>query len=133
MLYCYRQDAQYTSGRLNPRQATAIKVLLFCGCTAVHAWAMEIQEDSPRAERGIEIKGEKSSEEEGGVMSSCGARAGPQAFIPLAHARRKGRRPRSLLPFLYSPPSPPPFSFILFYLCLSSTNLSSSCYLFSQT
>jgi len=61
------------------------------------------------AERGIEIKGKKSSEEEGGVMSSCGARAGPQAFIPLAHARRKGGRPRSLLPFLYSPPSPPSF------------------------
>jgi hypothetical protein len=72
-----------------------------------------------RAERGIELKGKKSSEEEGVVMSSCGARTGPQAFIPLAHARRKGGRPRSLLPFLYSPPSPPPFSFfILFYASL---------------
>ena len=110
--------------------------MFFCSVAVLqymHGPYMEIQEASPRAERGIEIKGKKSSEEEGGVMSSCGARAGPQAFIPLAHARRKGRRPRSLLPFLYSPPSPPPFSFILFYLCLSSTNLSSSCYLFSQT
>jgi hypothetical protein len=43
------------------------------------------------------------------------AHAGPQAFIPLAHARRKGERPRPS-PFLYSPPSPPPFSFILFDL-----------------
>jgi hypothetical protein len=79
---------------------------------------MEIEEG--RTERG---KGKKSSKEEEAVMSSVGSTWAHKPSFPSPTRDGKESDP---VPFLYSPPSPPPFSFILSVTGLSSTKLSSS-------